>query len=106
MQEVRQLAEQYVGAEIPPFMWDVVLDRAKRKLSDIIQRFGDEDGERRQPYYLAQLIAEAVRAEALTALCILKYEEKRNACVSTDASQKQPHYSRLHGKSQQNVMEV
>lgn len=41
--------------------------RAKRKLARIIEREGDGDGERRKPYYLAQLIAEAVRAERILA---------------------------------------
>lgn len=37
---------------------------AEKKLQLIIDRYGDQDGERRKPYYLQQLIEEAKRAIA------------------------------------------
>jgi hypothetical protein len=48
---------------------------AGRKLEWIISREGDANGERRKPYYLAQLIAEAIRAEWLTLYCQIKSDQ-------------------------------
>ena len=58
---LRQQAEQYLGTAIDPFEWDSARASAEQKLDRIIDRYGDEDGTRREPWYLAQLIAEAVR---------------------------------------------
>lgn len=49
---------------------------AKDKLKRIIEREGDADGERTQPYYLAQLIAEAINQNRFSLLCQIDYEEK------------------------------
>ena len=46
---------------IEPSEWDEAKAYAERKLKGIIEREGDVDGARRQPWYLAQLIAETVR---------------------------------------------
>lgn len=40
--------------------------QAKRKLARIIEREGDSNGERRKPYYLEQLIAEAASSECFS----------------------------------------
>lgn len=58
---LRQQAEQYLGTVIDPFEWDSARASAEQKLDRIIERYGDENGARREPWYLAQLIAEAVR---------------------------------------------
>ena len=63
MEELRQQAEHYLGTEIEPSEWDKAKAYAERKLKGIIEREGDGDGERRKPYYLAQLIAETVRSD-------------------------------------------
>lgn len=63
MQDLRQQAECYLGTTIEPSEWDKAKADAERKLKNIINREGDGNGERKQPYYLAQLIAEAVRSE-------------------------------------------
>lgn len=44
-------AEEYIDA----------LPLATHKLEILISRFGDDNGERRKPYYLAELIAEEIR---------------------------------------------
>ena len=48
--------------------------QAKRKLARIIEREGDADGERLKPYYLAQLVAEAVTAERFSNYCNMLHE--------------------------------
>ena len=84
MQEIRSLAEEYLGTVIPELIWDDVKEQATRKLERIIEREGDAGGERKKPYYLAQLIAEAVRQEVLTAVCMLDFEEKKKRpCKNT-----------------------
>lgn len=64
--ELRTLTEKYLGASILPGEWDKAKEDAERKLRWIIGREGDADGARREPWYMAQLIAEAVRASRLT----------------------------------------
>lgn len=65
---LRQQAEAYYGAVIGPSEWDKAKAYAERKLHRIIEREGDADGARREPWYLAQLIAETVRADSLSQL--------------------------------------
>lgn len=60
--DLKQEAESRLGAEISSSEWCKAKEQAERKLKDIIKRFGDEGGARREPCYLAQLIAEAVRS--------------------------------------------
>lgn len=63
---LRQQAEAYLGTAISPSEWLDARDSAERKLNHIITHYGDAGGERNEPWYLAQLIAEAVRASRLT----------------------------------------
>lgn len=58
---LQQQAEQYLGAAIEPSEWDEAKAYAEHKLKGIIEREGDADGARREPWYLAQLIAETVK---------------------------------------------
>lgn len=60
---LQQEAEKFLGTEIEPSEWDSAKTCAERKLDRIIEREGDADGARREPWYLAQLIAEAVRGD-------------------------------------------
>lgn len=63
LQDLQQQAERYLGTTIEPSEWDKAKADAERKLKNIINREGDGTGERRKTYYLAQLIAEAVRSD-------------------------------------------
>lgn len=63
--EIRREAERYLGMSIDNSEWDRAKKQAEKKLCRIIDREGDAGGERRQPGYLAQLIAEAVRTARL-----------------------------------------
>lgn len=58
---LQQQAEHYLGTAIEPSEWGEAKEYAERKLNGIIEREGDRNGERREQWYLAQLIAEAVR---------------------------------------------
>ena len=58
--------EQKLGFDITDEQYDHAVEIAKRKLQLLIQRFGDKDGVRRSPYYLAELIIVAIVSELLT----------------------------------------
>ena len=58
---MQQQAENYLGATIDPSEWGKAKEYAERKLKGIIEREGDKNGARREPWYLAQLIAETVQ---------------------------------------------
>lgn len=67
-EDLKSLSEQYLSSAISQREFEQAEMQAKRKLARIIEREGDADGERRKPYYLAQLIAEAVRSDRLSSL--------------------------------------
>lgn len=99
---VRALAEKYAGGIILDCEWPEARDNALRKLAWIISREGDADGERRKPYYLATLIAEAVRQSRFSAWLEMRNEDKkRTARAETQGnSQNHPHYSMANTKMQ------
>lgn len=65
---LQQQAEHYLGGKIEPSEWDSAKAYAERKLKNIIDREGDADGARREPWYLAQLIAETVKGSRFSQL--------------------------------------
>lgn len=67
---LRQQAEQYLGTAIEPSEWDSARASAEQKLARIIERYGDDGGARREPWYLAQLIAEAVNGSRFSQLTL------------------------------------
>lgn len=69
-EDLHQQAEHYLGTEIEPQEWDKAKTNAERKLNRIIEREGDENGMRREPWYLAQLIAEAVKSDRFSTFTI------------------------------------
>lgn len=70
---MQQQAEQYLGTAIDPLEWDDAKAYAEHKLKRIIEREGDAGGARREPWYLAQLIAEIVRGNRFSSLTQLIY---------------------------------
>lgn len=63
--EYVRLVEQYLGrATTETELWTAT-QAAVRKCTQIIERFGDLDSERLQPYYLAQLAVEHIKETAL-----------------------------------------
>ena len=63
---LRQLTQKELGVRLGRREYEAAKKQAERKLAGIIERFGDEGGLRREPWYLAKLIAEAVRSNALS----------------------------------------
>lgn len=96
MEEMVQLVSYYFGAEVPARVCEAYQEAGMRKLGWIISREGDADGERLKPYYLAQLIAEAIKSDFLTKECFRRYEDKKRAASIADDPRTQPHYSTRH----------
>lgn len=74
---LRQQAEQYLGTAIMPQEWSEAKAYAERKLDGIIEREGDADGARREPWYLAQLIAETVRSDRFSKFLDALHEQRK-----------------------------
>lgn len=60
------MIEEVIGQEISQDLYDRSVKMANKKLQSIIQRFGDNNGVRQTPGYLAELVIEAVKSELLT----------------------------------------
>ncbi len=65
--EERAAAESRLGRAITPQEWNAAYPKAADKLHRIIQREGDNDGERREPWYIGMLVAEQIHAAEATA---------------------------------------
>lgn len=73
---LNQMIEHYLGSKaICTEELTVAKATAENKLQRIIEREGDADGERLKPYYLAQLIAEAIRANRFSLVCHIHHED-------------------------------
>lgn len=103
MDEADALVSNYLGVEVPKELCEAYHETALRKWKWIVDREGDAGGERLQPYYLAQLIAEAIRADVLTYECMRNFEDKKRAARIADNPNTQPHYSAKYGKSQEQM---
>lgn len=53
--------------------YEVIKKRAENKLTNIISRFGDEEGERLTDRYLLQLMSEELRAKRVSYILIADY---------------------------------
>lgn len=93
MDEIKTLAEKYLGVEISLELFEAELPQAMHKHKWIISREGDADGERLKPYYIAQLVAEIIRADVLTMRCMQSFEDKKRAARKADNPNNHPHYS-------------
>ena len=74
----RDEACSFFGAPISDKQWES-LPRALQKLERIIDRYGDEDGERRKPYYLGKLVEEDIRERSFSAYTMIRCEEQQTA---------------------------
>ncbi len=70
MNDLKALAEKYAKSEITDQEMSTALPQAERKLKLIISREGDENGIRRKPFYIAQLIAEIVALDRMSSFLI------------------------------------
>lgn len=62
----KKMIEDVIGFEIPEELYESAVISARKKLQSLIQRFGDCNGVRRTPGYLAELVIEAIKSELLT----------------------------------------
>lgn len=62
----KKMIEDAIGFEIPEELYENAVISARKKLQSLIQRFGDCNGVRRTPGYLAELVIEAIKSELLT----------------------------------------
>lgn len=75
----REEVESRLGVSITEEMFARAYEHAKRKLARIIEREGDADGARLQPYYITQLTVEAVREQSFSEFTILLCNAYREA---------------------------
>lgn len=87
---LRQQAERYLCTEIEPSEWDKAKAYAEQKLKGIIKRESDGDGARRQPWYLAQLIAETVQGNRFSQFTLDLMELNRYASEQMGVKKGQP----------------
>ena len=66
--DVREEVSDIIGRELSDADWSRHYAGAKNKLRFIIDREGDLGGARNKAEYLAELVVEDMRAEAMTAL--------------------------------------
>lgn len=62
----KEVFTEKTGYKVSDELFEKCLSLARKKLQRIIRQFGDENGVRRTPDYLAELVAEAVKSELLT----------------------------------------
>ena len=84
---LKQSVEQQLSVSLSDSEYEEAETSAKRKLARIIEREGDADGERLKPYYLVQLISEAITAERFSLCCYLKALEKKEMPAAKAAGQ-------------------
>lgn len=70
---IRELVEKKLECTITDEEMAKAEKYAKRKLNWIIQREGDSQGERLKPWYLTQLIAEAIKQNRFSNACTEYY---------------------------------
>ena len=82
----KQIAEYYLSDVITNSEYEEAQKQAEKKLAQIIKREGDMSGERSRPYYLAQLIAEAVTAKRFSNHCNLLTREIKKEMPAAKAA--------------------
>lgn len=75
--EMIELVKSYCSWEPSIYEIEAAEQPARRKLADLINRFGDDNGMRLKPKYLAQLIMEQMRSQR-AAVMFQIINEKRN----------------------------
>ena len=62
----KKMIDDAIGFEIPEELYENAVISARKKLQSLIQRFGDCNGVRRTPGYLAELVIEPLSQNFLT----------------------------------------
>ena len=78
-EEARNETCDLLGREITDAEWDEAAQAAQQKLDHIINHYGDDNGDRRQPWYCGALACEYLHARALAAFCALQSAKKKAA---------------------------
>lgn len=82
---IREEVSGRLGREISDAAWGKYYGQAKRKLQDLIARFGDEGGARRTIGYITDLVIEAIQAEAFSDWTHAMYEQRKNKGAGANA---------------------
>lgn len=76
LDDARDEASALLGRELTDAEWAKAYPPAAQKLSGIIQRYGDGDGDRRQPWYFGKLVQEHIAFRVLYAYCALSSQKR------------------------------
>lgn len=71
--DVRDEASGYLGRELTDSEWAEAYPPAAQKLSRIIQLYGDNGGDRRQPWYLGKLVQEHIAFSIISAYPVFDF---------------------------------
>lgn len=82
MDDIKALAEKYLGVPITQEVFAEKLETVSQKLQRIISREGDNNGARLNPDYKAQLIAEAISCDNFAYRCVKHFEDKKRAALN------------------------
>ena len=74
--DARDEASGYLGRELTDSEWAEAYPPAAHKLSRIIQLYGDNGGDRRQPWYLGKLVQEHIAFSIISAYCAMSAQKK------------------------------
>ena len=74
--DARDEASGYLGRELTDSEWAEAYPPAAQKLSRIIQLYGDDGGDRRQPWYLGKLVQEHIAFSIVSACCAMSAQKK------------------------------
>ena len=72
METFKKEIESRLGFEVGAIQLKESIHYAQKKLASIILRYGDADGRRREPDYLAQLVCEDIRAGIFSKATLLR----------------------------------
>ena len=74
--DARDDASGYLGRELTDSEWAEAYPPAAQKLSRIIQLYGDDGGDRRQPWYLGKLVQEHIVLSIISTYCAMSAQKK------------------------------
>lgn len=78
MKTIKKEIESRLGFVVEDVQLKESMHHAEKKLASIILRYGDADGRRRDPDYLAQLVCEDIKAGIFSKATLLRAANIRN----------------------------
>ena len=73
----KKTIEEMIGREINEEDYQLAVGTSTKKLQSIIQRYGDANGVRRTPWYLAELVIEALTQKLFSDFTIALASESK-----------------------------